>query len=84
MDTAQTSIAGDIHRHLTDTLLLGPAAGVTQPLFDSGLIDSAGFVMLVSFLEDRFGIILDGDDLVPENFDTVDRMAALVERKHAA
>ena len=78
------TIAEDIRRHLADTLMLGPAVGPSTPLFESGLIDSTGFVMIVSYLETRFGIAVEGDDLVPENFGTIESIARLVESKRAA
>lgn len=78
------SVAGDIQRYLAEALLLGPSVGTSQPLFESGLIDSTGFVMIVSYMESRFGVVIDGDDLVPENFGTIDCMARLVESKRAA
>ncbi|WP_448187848.1 acyl carrier protein [Azospirillum sp. sgz301742] len=78
------TVAQDIKRYLAEELLLGPSIGTSQPLFESGLIDSTGFVMIVSYMETHFGIVIDGDDLVPENFDTIDRMAQLIESKRAA
>lgn len=73
----------DIQRYLAEDLLLGPTIGTAQPLFESGLIDSTSFVMIVSYLETHFGIAVAGDDLVPENFDTVESMARLVKGKRA-
>jgi acyl carrier protein len=48
------------------------------PLLDSGLIDSVTLMQLVAFLEETFGIALEADQIVPEHFATVDRIAALV------
>ena len=78
------TVAEDIQRYLAETLMLGPSVDAATPLFDAGLIDSASFVMIVSYLETRFGVAVEGDDLVPENFGTVDSMARLVETKRAA
>lgn len=78
------SVAEDIRRHLAETLMLGPSVGTSTSLFDSGLIDSTGFIMLVSYLETRFGIAVEGDDLIPENFGTIDSMARLIEEKRTA
>lgn len=78
------TVAEDIKHYLAEDLLLGPSIGTTQPLFESGLIDSTGFVMIVSYLETHFGVVIEGDDLVPENFETIDCMARLIESKRAA
>jgi acyl carrier protein len=49
----------------------------------SGIIDSLGVMQLVSFLETEFSVQVQDSDLVPENFDSVERVAAFIERKLA-
>lgn len=46
----------------------------------TGLVDSVGVIEIVGWLEDETGIDVDPIDVVLENFQTVDRMVALVER----
>lgn len=48
---------------------------------DKGIIDSTGVLELVMFLEDEFGVSVDDDELLPENLDSVNRVAAFVGRK---
>ena len=50
-------------------------------LIESGLIDSFGIVEIVSFIEEKFGVSLENDDLVIENFNTISAIAGLVSRK---
>ena len=52
-------------------------------LLASGIIDSLGVLDLVSFIESEFKVAVCDDDLTPENFQTIDRMTAFVERKQA-
>jgi acyl carrier protein len=47
----------------------------------SGLIDSAGTVELVLFLEETFGIAIQDQDMLPENFDCIGAIAAFIGRK---
>jgi acyl carrier protein len=49
-------------------------------LLDSGTIDSLAMIDLVVYLEDTFGISVATDDLIPENFSTLDSIAAYVAR----
>ena len=46
----------------------------------TALVDSLGVVEIVGWLQDRSGVAIDALDVVLENFQTVDRMVALVER----
>ncbi len=52
-------------------------------LLESGIVDSLGVIELVEFLERTFGISVTEEDLLPENFDSIHRMADLVGRKVA-
>jgi len=47
-------------------------------LIESGIIDSTGIMEIVSFIEETYGIEVDEHDLVPENFDSVSRLACYV------
>jgi acyl carrier protein len=51
-----------------------------EDLLASDTLDSLAIVELVAFLEARFGIRVSDDDLVPENFKTIDEIVAFVER----
>ncbi len=52
-------------------------------LLDLGIIDSTGVLELVGFLEEKFGISIEDDDLVPDNLDSIDNLVKFVETKAA-
>jgi acyl carrier protein len=58
--------------------------GDDESLLGAGLIDSTGILELVSYLESAFGIVVQDEEIVPENLDSVGQIAAYVEMKHAA
>ncbi len=47
----------------------------------TGIIDSMGMARLVTFLEEAFQIALADDELVLDNLDSLERVAAFVGRK---
>jgi acyl carrier protein len=49
----------------------------------SGVLDSVNILRLVVFIEERFGIQVQDEELVPENFQSVATLTAYVERKSA-
>jgi acyl carrier protein len=59
----------------------GGGLAIDGELLDSGIVDSMGILELVMFLEERFGIALDDDEMLPDNFRSVPAIAALVSRK---
>jgi acyl carrier protein len=42
-----------------------------QHLFDSGILDSAGVLSVILFIETRFGLFIPDDDLLPEHFSSI-------------
>lgn len=52
-------------------------------LFLAGVLDSFSLVDFVTLLESECGIRISDDDLRPENFDTLAKVEAFVERARA-
>lgn len=50
-------------------------------LLDKGLIDSTGVIELVDFLEERYAIKVEDDEVIPANLDSVRNVAKYVVRK---
>lgn len=49
-----------------------------SPLLESGILDSLSVLKLVLFLEQQFGIVVAPEELIPENFETVDAICAYI------
>ena len=50
---------------------------------EEGMLDSFDMVNLVSELDSTYGISIDGVDILPENFATVDSIVALLVKNGA-
>src|SRR2546423_7606106 len=53
----------------------------TEPLLESGILDSMGVLELVEFVESKFEIKITDDELLPENFGSVQQISDFVESK---
>lgn len=53
----------------------------SDKLLESGIVDSLGILDLVAFLESDFQVHISDEELLPENFQTVEAIAQFVERK---
>lgn len=77
-------IEKDIRNFIAQDLLfvddISDMAG-DQSMLQAGMIDSTGVLELVAFLESHFDITVADADVVPENLDTIDALAAFVARK---
>ncbi|MCA9935734.1 MAG: acyl carrier protein [Ardenticatenaceae bacterium] len=45
------------------------------------VVDSTGVMELVLFVEDNFGVSVADEEIVPDNFDSVNQLAAYIQRK---
>lgn len=50
-------------------------------IFKEGFFDSMGFIMLITYLEEEFGIKTVDSDLVEENFESVNAISEFIQRK---
>ena len=50
-------------------------------LFAEGIFDSLGFLSLVSYLSDEFGIDVSNDELSEENFESINAIVAFIMKK---
>lgn len=49
-------------------------------LLEQGIVDSTGVLELVLFVEETYGFSVAQNDLLPENFDSIDNLANYVAR----
>lgn len=76
-------IADEIRQFLVDEVLEGPEFAdfpIDAPLL-SGVIDSFGLVTLIDFIEDRFGVTIGHEEMVKDNFRSVEALASFIESK---
>jgi len=66
----ETFLFGD-HERLTDT----------TPLLESHIVDSTGILEIVMFLEDRYGIRIEDNELTPDNLNSIERIASMLKKK---
>lgn len=80
---ANPANAVPVRDYIRANFLFGNDKGISDEtsLLEAGVLDSTGVMELVAFLEERFGITIGDEDLVPENLDSICRIAALVDRR---
>lgn len=50
-------------------------------LFKEGIFDSMAFVLLIDYIDEKFGIKPTDDDLIEENFESIEAIANFISRK---
>jgi acyl carrier protein len=55
-----------------------------EDLLSQGIIDSMGILQLAAFIEKEFAVKLKDDDMVPENFVTLNSLKEFIEHKKSS
>lgn len=79
-DLAVGNIRERVRRFIRDSFLVDDFRD-DESFLAGGIIDSLGMMQLVAFLEAEFRVSVADLDIVPENFDSVDRVARFVAHK---
>ncbi|MGI6339351.1 MAG: acyl carrier protein [Bacteroidales bacterium] len=85
MDTSNNSVKEKIKEYIQQaTFVEKDKIKDDSLIFKEGYFDSMGFVVLITFLEENFGIKTVDADLVEENFESINAIADFVIRKRAS
>ena len=79
-------LATEVRTFVVDRFLFGQDAGRLSnrdSFLEKNLVDSTGILEVVAFLERRYGITVNDEELIPDNLDSIDRIAAFVASKQA-
>jgi acyl carrier protein len=52
-----------------------------EPLLEKGIIDSVGLLHLLTFIEERFNVQIPDEEVIPENFETLNKIASFIKKK---
>jgi acyl carrier protein len=80
-------IQDQIRQFIVENFLFGDASrplDATTSLIESEFVDSTGILELVAFIEEQFAFKVGDDEIVPDNLDSIARIAAYVASKQGA
>jgi acyl carrier protein len=83
MAVSTENAADEIQGWLRDNVTGGHEVASDEPLIENGVLTSLQTVELVTFLEERFDIVVEDDEFDEENFGSVEAIAGLVASKTA-
>jgi methoxymalonate biosynthesis acyl carrier protein len=83
MAVSTENAAAEIQGWLRDNVTGGREVPPDEPLIENGVLTSLQALELVTFLEERFDIIVEDEEFDEENFGSVEAIASLVASKTA-
>ncbi len=78
------SVESQIHRYILENFMFTHEDGRLRndaSFLEEGIVDSTGVLELVMFVEETFGLTVEDTEILPENFDSVERLARYVRMK---
>jgi acyl carrier protein len=75
-----------VRRFLLDSVVMAGDVeiGDETSFMEEHILDSTGFIELVSFVEETFGVTVEDEEMLPENFDSLRNIDDFLARKRAA
>ena len=71
-----------LKKFIVDTFMYGEGqVSDEEQLFESGIIDSMGFIKLLTFIEKTFNVPIDMSEVTMDKFSTVNDIADIVNSK---
>jgi methoxymalonate biosynthesis acyl carrier protein len=83
MAVSTENAAAEIQGWLKENVTGGREVSPDEPLIENGVLTSLQTVELVTFLEERFDILVEDEEFDEENFGSVEAIASLVASKTA-
>jgi acyl carrier protein len=73
-----------LREFITESFL--PSAGLdafeeSDSFMDRGIIDSTGVLELLEFIEEKFEIKVEDEEVIPDNLDSLDKLTSFIDRK---
>jgi acyl carrier protein len=80
----EKTILKEVREYVVENFLLGEdeeELSNSDSFLESGLIDSTGILEVIAFLEETYDVEIEDEEMIPENLDSVERVARFIASK---
>lgn len=80
----QEKIVGELRNFILENYLFTDDQSELEnsdSFLENNILDSMGVLELVAFLEEKFGVRTEDQEMIPANLDSVEKLAAFVKAK---
>ena len=77
------SYLSTVKEYMVENFLFGEREQLKEDtsFLESGIIDSTGILELVTFLEESFDIVIEDEELIPDNLDSLNNITQFLDKK---
>ena len=82
-DENAMQIQSEIRNYIIENILFGDEEllDVDTSFQENGILDSLGFLEIITFVEEKFSIEIADSEVVPENLGTLRKISSFVKKK---
>lgn len=83
MNNFRTDVKEQVRAFITSNFYVADPIALEDgaSLLDRGIIDSTGVLEVIFFIEETFGIRVEDSEILPENLDSIERIANFISSK---
>ncbi|MFZ0544604.1 MAG: acyl carrier protein [Candidatus Promineifilaceae bacterium] len=73
-----------LENFIVNELLMGKGQNevtADTSLISSGILDSLSLIRLINFVEEKFNLVIEDDEVIPDNFETINALDAMISAK---
>ena len=76
-------VKNKIRTFIIENYLFGDDEGLEEStsFLDEGIVDSTGILELIEFISEEFSMMVEDEELIPENLDSINNVTAFIGRK---
>ena len=80
------NLSKEVREFIVSNFLFGDGAALQDDtsLLDSGTVDSTGVLELIMFLEEKFNLKIDPEEVIPDNLDSINKIVRFLSEKLTA
>ena len=77
------NIQNEIRDYIVENILYGEELKLKpdESFRDNSVLDSIGFLELITFVEEKYSIVVEDSEVVPKNFDSLVNISVFIEKK---
>ncbi len=83
-DTGKDGIKTELRKFITERFLPFTSLDAfidTDSFMEKGIVDSTGILEMLEFIEEKFKIKVEDEEVIPDNLDSLKKLADFITRK---
>jgi len=80
----ENTTRSELKKFINDSFMFGQTEQTfsdSDSFMEKGIVDSTGVLELTSFIEEKYEIVIEDDEMTPDNLDSLDNLVQFVSRK---